>query len=127
MGGNVTDRRFRRKHELALRLLKDAAIHARDIDSLAMAIRVILRRGEQGAVYEAFHLLEKLYTCTNECAGQAGKTASNISMILGNEKYARTVTILFEEILKASKNYGLLLKLINYIVILMCYGGTRGS
>ncbi len=96
---------------LALFLLEDAAIHARDIDALAKAIRVILRnRSEQGsleypAVGTALDLLEKFYTCVNMCAGSVGKTTHNISMLLVNKNYVKTVTILFEEILKSSKYY----------------------
>ncbi len=115
---------------LALFLLKDAAIHARDIDALAMAIRVIIcNRGEQGsgeypAVHRALALLEKFYTCTNECAGPTGKTTHNMSMLLANTKYVRTVTVLFEEILKASKYYNVVVEGYQiFIVILMCYVG----
>ncbi len=64
---------------LVLSLLEDAAIHGRDIGSLAMAISVILRnRSEQGsweypAVNTALDLLEKFYTCETCVQGRPGE------------------------------------------------------
>ncbi len=110
---------------LALFVLRYAAIHERDVDALAIAIRVILRnRGEQQAVRRALALLQKFYTCTNVCAGPTRTTSQNISMLLGNEKHVRTVTTLFEEILKASEFYDVVARKYQlFIVILMCFVG----
>ncbi len=112
---------------LALFLLEDATIEARDIDALAMVIRVILRNGGEAAdVRGAIDLLEKFYGGMNETAWPTGRIMHNMPMLLGNEKHVRTVTILFEEMLKAPKFYENTSRRYQlFIVILMCYVGHR--
>ncbi len=86
----------------------------------------MLCRRTAPAGHRALNLLEKFCTCTNECAGRTGRRVHNISMLLEDKKYVRTISVLFEEILKASKhvdgvNAGYQL----YIVILLCYAGRE--
>ncbi len=105
----------------ALLVLQDAGDTDLALLVLQDAIRIILRdKGEEKAI----DLLEKFYTCTIECAWPTRRASRNISMLLGNRKYVKTVATLFEEVLKASKFYYFVARKYQlFIVILMCFVG----